>query len=437
MPRSAGSDSETKEHDASRGIERTKPWHSADDVPWTMLSEAQLADAYEAVVEPALRRAGDDPQSDRPSYEWLSANGFRGLTYTLKEYHDTTFATFWSETLGYSEEGSGYDWGINDDETRESMERYLSVKQADRDTWSDATRETIRYRLARYARSYRTKHGTDDLLAPVDAESDISETVAIDRCRDTFREMAAEGLAQPTIARIHDAIRGWYTWLDDRAIATVNPTNGAEDHFRWARSHERDPVALDAEHVGALYEAALTGRRRMVILALCAWGLRAGEVAALHTDQLHLDGDEPRVEFEERKNGPGSVAIVYGADEARTYAARRDGYLFPSGRSKTGHVYPSTIANWFHDIADRADVPEEIDGQPRKPHMGRRFWYEAYSETMDDVLEFIDEIAADQGSASADVVLNDYLGEERVREQRRGFMRERLAAAFKEENDGV
>jgi hypothetical protein len=50
MPKSADSDSEPGKHDGSPGIERTKPWHSADDVPWTLLTEPQLADAYEAHV---------------------------------------------------------------------------------------------------------------------------------------------------------------------------------------------------------------------------------------------------------------------------------------------------------------------------------------------------------------------------------------------------
>lgn len=435
MPKSADTELGSAKHERSKGIERTKPWHAPDDVPWSVLTETQLAEAYRAVVEPALRSEGRDPETDRPSYEWLSSNGFRGLTYALKEYHDTTFVTFWQETLGYADD-AGYDWGIHDDETRESMQRYLEEKQADRDGgWSDTTRETRRYRLARYARSYRAKHGTDDLLAPVyDGDR---ETAAIDAAWETYRFMRADGLSDPTIARIHDAIWDWYDWLETRAVAAFNPVDGADRQFDWDRSHNASPVALDAEHVSALNEAAVTGRDRILVIALCAWGLRAGEVAALHEDQLHLDNEKPHIAFDERKNGPGTVAVVYGAEEVRRYCSRRDGYLFPSEQSRTGHVWASTIADWFHDLADRAGVPEKIDGEPRKPHMGRRFWYEAYSQTMDDVLKFIEGIAADQGSASGRVVLEDYMSDARVREQRRQYMQERLAAAFEGEGDGI
>jgi len=433
MPKSPDSDSETETGESSSGLERTKPWRTADDVPWSLLSETQLADAYDAVVAPALRREGRDPATDRPSYEWLSGNGFRGLTYTLSTHHDTTFSNFWRDTLGYGEQQTGYNWNIQHDETRESLTTYLDAKHKAANNWTDSTRETIRYRLARYARSYRERHGTDDLLSPVDAEANITETEAVDRCRETFAYMG-EQFADSTVARVHDAIRNWYTWLVERRVATVNPTNGAEDWFGWQRSSDTDPVSLSPDHVQAMFDSAVRSRDKMLILALAGWGLRAGEVAALHEDQLVLEGESPSVEFEERKNGPGTVSIVYGADVAQRHCDRVDGYLFPSNRSQTGHVYPSTIASWFHDLADRAEVPEEIDGVERKPHMGRRFWYDAYSQTTERLLAHIQDIAAEQGSASAQVVFEEYLTEERKRELRREFMRETLSAAFVSES---
>jgi hypothetical protein len=62
--------------------------------------------------------------------------------------------------------------------------------------------------------------------------------------------------------------------------------------------------------------------------------------------------------------------------------------------------------------------------------MGRRYWYDAYSASLDVVLGSLDEIAAEQGSASADVVLQNYLSDTRARKLRREYMREQLAAAF-------
>lgn len=432
MAESADSDSETGKHDRSTHLERTKPWDTAEDVPWTLLKEGELADAYDAVVAPARRRDGFDA-TDRPSYEWLSNHGFRALTYTLREHHDTTLAVWWDEHVG-EDSADGYEWAIDDDRTRESMRDYLDAKQADRDAWSETTRQTIRTRLNTYGRCYRAKHGDDALVAEVEGHSDdVDETAAVDRCRATFRWMRSNGYADRTIARVHDAVRDWYGWLDARAVAAVNPTNGADDWFGWNRSGETDPTALDADHVRQLWTAATTTRERMLVVALCAWGLRSNEVASLHANQLVLD-ENPRVEFDERKNGPSTVAIVHGDDIARDRMAATTDYLFPSNRSQTGHISRSTVANRFHDLADRAGVPETIGGNARKPHMARRFWYEAYSATIEDILEHVAEIADEQGSASAQVVRDDYLSAERRRELRREFMAVRLADVFEVES---
>jgi len=62
--------------------------------------------------------------------------------------------------------------------------------------------------------------------------------------------------------------------------------------------------------------------------------------------------------------------------------------------------------------------------------MGRRFWYSAYSEAVEDVAESIEEIAAEQGSSDSTVVLENYLSDERARQLRRKHMRKALIEAF-------
>ena len=79
-------------------------------------------------------------------------------------------------------------------------------------------------------------------------------------------------------------------------------------------------------------------------------------------------------------------------------------------------------------------LPDKIGGEKPVPQMGRRFWYDAYSSALDIVLEGIDEIAAEQGSSSPDVVLQNYLSDERLRMLRRDQMHERLATAFEGQN---
>jgi hypothetical protein len=62
--------------------------------------------------------------------------------------------------------------------------------------------------------------------------------------------------------------------------------------------------------------------------------------------------------------------------------------------------------------------------------MGRRWWYDRYTATLEDLLGHVEEIAAEQGSTSVQVVRDSYLSDERLRELRREFMRDRLAEVF-------
>ncbi|MEZ3165586.1 hypothetical protein ABNG04_17255 [Halorubrum sp. RMP-11] len=54
----------------------------------------------------------------------------------------------------------------------------------------------------------------------------------------------------------------------------------------------------------------------------------------------------------------------------------------------------------------------------------------AADERLSAGIDDTDEIAAEQGSASADVVLQNYLSDSRARTLCRKYMRDQLAAAF-------
>lgn len=223
----------------------------------------------------------------------------------------------------------------------------------------------------------------------------------------------------------------------------MNPADGLDDEFDWSNGDDddTDTPCLATEHVRALYNAADDQENRLLVLALCAWGLRPNEVASLRVRQFVLDistDEVPYITFEERKNGPGEVSLLYGKevleDRIAMFADHEewDGYLFPSPHASGGPISRWTVWNRFTQLAEQAGLPDEIGGVSPSPKMGRRFWYDAYSSSLDVVLGSLDEIAAEQGSASADVVLQNYLSDSRARKLRREYMRDQLAAAFEE-----
>lgn len=399
---------------------------------WTLLDRKELVDAYWDRVAPDLRAGEMDPETDRPSYAWLSDHGYRGLTYALREYHDTTFAEFWTEKIG--SERTEYDWGIDHEPTTQALERYLD-SQRQRLSWAESTVDAHRFRLAKYVRAYADVNGTADVLAPVSSGSETTAAAAVDACWDTFDELD-RSVGRTTLRRIYKTTSNWYDTLVARREAQLNPTNGLSYDWDKGSDERSSNTSLEPEHVRVLYEAASDTRERLLVVALCAWGLRSGEVAALHRRQLHLDVENPHIRFTERKNGPGTVAVIYGSEVAhrRHSELERDpdwnGYLFPSGRSKSGHRTRGTILNWFDDLVVRADV-STIGGHKPVPQMARRFWYDRYSDTVELLVDHqVSEIAEEQGSASPEVVWTDYLDEERRRELRRTFMRDQLSEAF-------
>jgi len=427
MPKSADSDSVTGQ----------------DEPSWTLLGRDGLVDAYWDVVAPAMRADGLDPETEQPTYEWLNENGFRRFIYTLQEHHDTTVTEFCEHDLGLQPQG--YDWEIDHADTVEALERYLD-RQQQRKSWSESTVDAHRSRLGRYVRAYARVNDTDDLLSPVARESDVPAHEAVDACWATFDALDQE-VARETLRRIYISVSDWYTTLVSRREAALNPTDGLDYNWSGDDAGTTSNPPLGPDHVAALFDAADDTREQLLVVALCGWGLRSGEVAALHADQLVLEDDAPRIEFESRKNGPGSVALIYGQDVVENRIAQFadndgwNGYLFPSPRSSSGHRTGGTIRNWFDNLAERAALPDEIDGRRPVPQMARRFWYDRYSSTVEELVEHqIQEVAEEQGSASASVVWDDYLSEDRRRELRREFMREKLADAFDigiAEQDGV
>ncbi|USZ69827.1 site-specific integrase (plasmid) [Halorussus salilacus] len=406
------------------------------DVRWTTCSLEDFRDLYWEVVAPRLEAEGRDPENHRPTHEWFRDSDLRAFLAALRRYHGRSFGDFWREDLGLGGEG-GYDWATDHGETREALEAFLDRRRT-RHSLADSTVETKRRRLNLYVRAYREANGTDDLLSPVARDGETPSHEAVGACYSAFDWLDARDYGARTKTRVRSVVDDWYHHLVGRRLAALNPATGLYDEFKW-QAAESDPSPLAAEHVRALVDAAETARERLLVVALAGWGLRANEVASLRVSQFVRDVGEdesPYVTFDERKNGPGEVNVVYGLDalDARVdeLADREDwtGHLFPSRQGDDPHVTRERIWAWFRDLAERAGLPEEIDGERPSPQLCRRFWYDTYTSVLEAVLEGVEDIAAEQGSSDPRVVMSNYLSDERARRLRREFMREELRTAF-------
>jgi len=151
-------------------------------------------------------------------------------------------------------------------------------------------------------------------------------------------------------------------------------------------------------------------------------------VASLHVSQFVFDTEnddgsysDDYIEFEERKNGPGTVNLMFGVDAVQDRIADLEGpgwngYLFPSSQSSSGHRTGETINNRFKRLATAVDVT--VDGETPTAKMGRRLWYTMYKNAVTELAEEL-EVAADQGSSSAEIIVSNYISNQNVAEYRR------------------
>lgn len=404
----------------------------SEQINWSRMSKDDLVHTYWNEIAPALRRQLDHDPDIAPTYEQLTELGYSGIAYALREHHDRTLQEFFSEALHLEDRSDDTNpWGDAAETTIDAAESYLRTLKT-RGGMAESTVETHRQRLKKYVRVYRRLHGRDDLLEPLtDASVRVREIERALTVLDTFDEDLGTDRSKLEYLRV---TQDWYDFLIRRGRAEYNPLQGATDEFGWERQ-EPDNSSLTAEQVRRIYEAADTSEQRLITIALAGWGLRPGEVAALHASQISLDTNDPHLEFDDdRKNGPGTVALLVGlealADRLDELAEDEDwnGYIFPSDRAVSGHIHVDTVRRRFKRAAENASVT--VGDETPKAKMGRRFWYNSYQEAVSQLLDQLDEIAAEQGSDSAEVVMQNYLSEERRRSHRRDAMRDTLNSVF-------
>jgi integrase len=404
---------------------------------WSQQSLGSLVEYYTEHIHPEF--AADSAHTDRhsPTAAWLRDHGYSGIRYTLREHHDRTFTEFIHEDVGISESdqnGSSRRFDIEHDPTESAIDAYFSRRE-DRELLAPSTLASRRSRFRTWVETYRQQHGTDALLEHAatmeqkPAERRRVRTV-LDDIADTL------GTDQSRLTYVAD-VRPIYSWLTDEGYLAFNPLEGVETEYSWERP-DADNQSLSANDVEELLEVAETPGEELLVTALPGWGLRPSEVAKLHFSQFALGGDDPHIAFEERKNGPGTVAIHYGvhtvSDHIDQLSAEDnwEGYLFPSPVHPGMAVHSDTITNRFKRLAERAAI--RVDGKIATPRTARRFWYSTYSSAMVDIRAEMDEIADEQGAQSGTVVWEQYLSEADRRRRRRQAMAARLSEAFESSN---
>ena len=405
---------------------------------WSRKSLDELVEYYIEDIQPEFLADSTHIDQPYPTAKWLREHGYSGIRYTLRRHHGQTFTEFIEEAIGKDDlqidnggsESPQRRFDIDHEATEAAVDAYFTRRE-DRELLAESTLASRRSRFRTWVNTYRHHHDTDALLAHADEINKKADERR--RAREVLDDIADDlGSDQSRLTFVAD-VRPVYSWLTDEGYLAFNPLDGVESEYGWERP-DADNQSLQATDIQQLLTAAETPAEELLVTALPGWGLRPSEVAQLHVSQFALEGDDPHIAFEERKNGPGTVAIHYGVhtvSDRIDQLADRDswqGYLFPSPTSSRARVHSDTITNRFKRLADRADV--SVDGQLATPRTARRFWYSTYSSAMVDIRAEMDDIASEQGAQSGTVVWEQYLSEADRRRRRRQAMAAKLTDAF-------
>ena len=396
---------------------------------WSRKSLDELVDFYEREIAPERQRDGHDPNAI-PTYQWLVDHGYSGLQYAVREHHEMTLSEFFEQAVGLGDDASSEtpSWPIDNEQMIEYLEQYFRSQQ--RGSAAETTLQSKRSRISQFLRHYEALHGTSAIVARITDVADQPEE--IQRVTAVFDVLDDELESNDSKRRYRSDIDDLYSWLVDRGYGAFNPVR--YDH-EWDVA-KRDNPALAPAQVGTLAAVTENIEERLIVLGLCAWGLRRSELATLHVKNVELQAESPYLSFDTRKNGPGTVALIYGQDVLAdriaklSYREEWDGYLFPSPDARREHVTGETLNRRFKSIATRADV--RVRGELPTSKMGRRFWYSAYADAVETVIKRLQSVAHEQGSSDPMVVFRNYLSEEKRREYLRDAMYDRLAGAFED-----
>lgn len=410
---------------------------------WSGYTASDFEDYYWDEVAPAMKDDGLDP-TEPPTRRWVDENGFGGYYQAVVRHTDQTFLQFTENVLGI-ERGDGHIYTLSIDHART---KELIYRYAERHLVRRKGKNTNSARCALYAINQVTRvldglHDHDNLLRLGSEET--HQTRSYEVFLDVFDEIDDE-YADRTCGTFHSYLKNFYEYcLRRQNPVDYNPVLGIREDYNWD-TDTGEPLAVSPRQVRALAEVAETTEERTLVVLHCAAGIRRKEVARIHRGMLVFDPDEidtPVIEFQKRKNGPGTVTLVYGVDVLQERIAELEedhgddwnGYLFQSPQRTREHMSASGAAKKFGELVERAERETDVDmtlsdGSYPTPQKARRYWYNQYTKGVSALTAAVKDIAREQGSSDADVVLKNYLSKERRLSILRDHMADTLAEAF-------
>jgi len=123
----------------------------------------------------------------------------------------------------------------------------------------------------------------------------------------------------------------------------------------------RLPVFLRPQELERLFDQAPTPRDRLLLLVGAYAGLRISEIVCLQAE--HVDFEDGMLEVHAGKGDKDRNIPMHRriAASMRVHLdGRRQGWVFPSGRGRSGHLTPRAVQLMISAAAERADIVRHV-----------------------------------------------------------------------------
>jgi integrase len=386
-------------------------------------------DSLQKIGEEILKKWREkNPQSPRdyPTIEWLTDNGYAHLRWILSEKHGMTTTEFF--VLLTSAGGSeGYSWTIEDVATIERIKAYLEDCVECRN-WNTSTKRTQRARINQFFGRFKGEYGDDKIIEL--ANDPELDTEVYESFKQVIKDLRRDLKSDDSVYQYMRATHCFVEWLERSNRIVYDPMEGIEEDFNF--DLESDSTSLEPTQIEQLWTFAETDEERMLVLGYCIWGIRTRELPAIHIDQITIDVDASYIEFSEgdRKNGRGQVTLMFGLDTLANLIDKRsqnpnwNGYLFPSNKEGKSSMCATQMRRRFKELSRKADV--KVDGEVATPKQGRSFYYNIFADAETELIEALEDIAAEQGATDFEAIRDHYLSPDTTRRYRRVFFRRKI-----------
>lgn len=421
-------------------------------MPAEKYSKKYLEDRLPALIREHLRQDGLR-LSKVPSYDYLQSKGIetRSLNTAIQRHFgsDMTLHSFLEDQgFGTANESK---YPTDHPETAKFIEDFTRSREK-RGKQAEATIDTIETALRRILVILEDLYGEDNLLRLARYDTDEEKIKHKNTVIDVLDELDKD-LSRNTVGNYGRYWRDFYDYVNETAVIDFNPVEGPYDMYDFNQKPSDEPLPLSDEMVKKLWDTLLHlpsqthlpskmrgllsrhGREEwrlqmmVLIVFLISAGPRTGEIIRCDCrNHLHF-GEAPSVEYPQRKNGPGEVALLVNAEFLEGYVEYMNkkynewnGKLLPSENSESGSRVGDTINNWLDALCKTANVKLENGETPNIQNV-RQTWHTNYFRALRHVKIHTTITAKEQDTETVETVGESYVPTEEEQHTIRQFVK--------------